>query len=943
MKIQFPASWRRRCLIFVSVAVAGGVHGAPVAAPRNILWDGGLQIGYGNAFWGAPLGNQGPSSREAWRDGVVTLDGRMTSRVYGLDEGAFTLCAWVRQSKNASGRDVTVTLLLTNDNTAAEKQKNEFRKTFTVGSGRAWQRVGWTFELRGVVRPYFHVEASSASGGVEVDAVSLTAGAEMPAVPTAAADLETGFFIPEETGIYVDGEERAVDLVICNHGPARRARVHWEIYDYRESRVRGETLDETWPADSVQRRRLALGTLPHGGYRFASSVEGQAVLGDALLALLPRIDQDAFPTYGGDAAVTVSARNFTGRWMKRLGMRTASTLSPGGMVSRWPLVQTAPNQFSWQDAAVDGVRREGIELIGMLGLKFIPAWLVPDATPRASVSPAEQAKVARAFAEYTGDFVRHYGARIPILMLEDEIHNAYDTPEKLAQLKLIYEAARAAARDAARAQGTSVLVGVNGSFPEWWAKVIDTFGADQIDFVSQNSSHRPLTSVATLNLMREKKCYPPYFITLGVGQKSVLRQVSLMQGHALAPGSPMGLFAWQFLTHAWLSRPYGTDDVRAGPIVRFGYYDLRVLGQSVYAPNTGKTGVEYDNSPTLGLQAMAMLKHHLSGLRAARDPAAAFSLDGVAMRNPRLHAYPFRDGGHAAIVLCTTDGSGVDQAWRLRGADWAALRPVNLYGHPLTLEGGAALPLELPVIIPGLPARQLDAILAALRNVDAEAIVSPARQRLEVGAYVLDIDPDRAGFVRLFIRRGARETLVLDGLVIPPGLPKPALAATPGRLSASASLTFDKNYRVGVTLTSRGATLVYNCRNVTSRPLQETVRWRLSPAGMGRDIVIQNGTEVIAGHVREDYGRIFPLTPAPAPAPLDANAARVALAGFAHFDLPPASGRGFSPATGLRWQLRDGEALLEAGYALPAYVGGGSRGTHNVVLTLHVTAPDDNP
>jgi hypothetical protein len=268
---------------------------------------------------------------------------------------------------------------------------------------------------------------------------------------------------------------------------------------------------------------------------------------------------------------------------------------------------------------------------------------------------------------------------------------------------------------------------------------------------------------------------------------------------------------------------------------------------------------------------------------------------------------------------------------------------VNLYGHPLTLEGGAALALELPVLIPRFPSRQLDATLAHLRHVDAEAIVAPARQRLEVGAYAIDIDPDRAGFVRLFIRRGDRETLVLDGLVLPPGLPRPTLAATPGQLSASASLTFDKNYGVGITLTGRGATLEYNCRNVTSRPLQQTVRWRLGPAGMGRDIVIQNGPEVIAGHVREDYGRIFPLTPAPAPAPLDANAARVTLAGFARFDLPPASGRGFSPATGLRWQLRNGEALLESQYSLPAYVGGGSRGTHNVVLVLQLTTPNDHP
>ncbi len=56
------------------------------------------------------------------------------------------------------------------------------------------------------------------------------------------------------------------------------------------------------------------------------------------------------------------------------------------------------------------------------------------------------------------------------------------------------------------------------------------------------------------------------------------------------------------------------------------------------------------------------------------------------------------------------------------------------------------------------------------------------------------------------------------------------------------------------------------------------------------------------------------------------------IADFLRGDLPAASGRGFSPATGLLWKTEEGQAFLEANYTLKPYAGGGSQGAQSIVL-----------
>lgn len=307
---------------------------AAAEAPRNILWDGGLDTGLGNSFWGVPHGNHGPNSRDMWCDGVLRLKRPVATRIYWLEEGTYSLCAWVKRDPQAADLGPSIVLSATNLNYEQDKQHNAFSRKFAVPEGNAWQRVGWSFSIQSPVRYFFHVELH-ATAPVLVDAVSLTPGPALPEMVRPAADMEAGFYIPEETGIYCDGERRDVDLMIANHAAARSAKVSWQVYDHREDLVKEGSVASVFPARKVLRERLPLDDLPYGGYRLACRVEGEPVLGDALLAILPQIDPTALPLWGADANVNPGVAEFTVRLMQRLGMNTVNTLSCAGQQGRW--------------------------------------------------------------------------------------------------------------------------------------------------------------------------------------------------------------------------------------------------------------------------------------------------------------------------------------------------------------------------------------------------------------------------------------------------------------------------------------------------------------------------------------------------------------------------------------------------------------------------------
>jgi len=909
---------------------------------RNILWDGGLETGYGNSYWGTIRGNYGPNWRSAWSNGMVKLRQTVASRCYWLAEGTYSLCVWVKRVPGWEKEPMGVILLLTNLNYYGDREKNEYRKKFSVPEGEGVFRLGWSFTIKGAVRPIFHVEiaplTSREGEGLLLDAVSLTPGPELPEKMVPAADVEAGFFIPEETGIYNDGEERIVQLLVSNHGPQRKAKVHWEIYNYLEELVRKGTIEEDLPAFTTIKRNLAVGDLPWNGYRLACEVEGQPVLGDGLVAFLPKINQDSFPLYGGDAAINSYAGDFTGRFLKKLGMKNATTLSCGGGIGRWALVNPEEGKYIWNDELVESARKEGLDVIGFLGLKYPPAWVKEKYMKGSTIT--EENGFTGAFCRYVEAFVSHYRDKIPVIHFEDEIHGVYP----LEQVARIYKAAMDTVRKVAGEYNLKITAGINATRPEWWANFIELVKPEYIDFVSQNTNLRPNWTLQTLNILKEKNCYPEYFYTLGVGQKSVLRKTSLILDRA-GSGTPGGLFAWQLMMAAWLSRPYGTEEVRHGPLIRFGYYDLRTLGQAVYIPQAGKTGLEYDNSPTLGLQAMAMQKYWLSGKRPVREIDKPGTLKGYQTECENLFLYPFRDEKKAVIILTTSEAVDLnsrdfDCRWKLSGVDFRCYPAYDIYGQLLPVDtDGQVLVKQLPVVFKDIPTQELNQAISCLRYLKAERQKSPESISLKSGEYFISINPEQQGFLCLIHRKNNQEICLIDGVFGYPALPRPEVETSETRTAASARLNFGPLMQLGIRISPEGVILQWSHSNNETKSVQQRVSFRLSHAGAGREITVQNGDKIIAGKLREDYGELVSL-PAPPPAAIPEFACRVSIKGFATFDLSGATGQGgFSPLTGFQWKTRDGEAFLEAAYTIAPYAGGGSRGVQTIHLEIKVTTP----
>ncbi|HNS48251.1 MAG TPA: hypothetical protein PKM61_01835 [bacterium] len=919
-------------LLLLSFLLTAGPARADDA--RNLLWDGDFDLGYGNNFWGAVYNNQGPNFRDMWSDGAIRLRRTIATRVYRLEEGDYALCAWVRRDpKRPADQPASLTLTLTNFNYYNNEKRNEYRKVFPVPAGTDWQRFGFPLTISAPVGHYFHVEVAG-SADLLVDLVSLTPGAALPETrPRPVADLAAGFYNPEETNTYVDGEERVVELLVSNRGPKKRARVDWALYDFRDDLVRSGRLEEEFPTASVTRRRLKLDDLPYNGYRLACSVEGSPVLGDALLAILPRIDREAVPRWGADANLEPEHADFTLNLMKRLGMKVINTVSAGGGLSRWSLVQPEENRFVWRDAEVKKAADQGFELMATLwGFKHFSPWVSKKFVTNGKVSDLEG--YTAAFNRYLAEFIRRYGQSFRWLQLVDGLHSV----GRPAEFEDFYLKSYATARQTAAEVKAEVLVAYHGAYPAWWLQLFETYDPAKIEWICTDSFDRPFYQAEILNGARARGFKPRYMGPTGVGPRDRLRNTSLLVDRITHRGLPAGYFARQFMLHDWLTRTYGTDDLKYGPDLLFLYYDLRLLGQCLFMPTAGRTGIEYDNSPTLAMQAMAMFKHQVNGRRPVRPFDQPFSVNGRATADTGLFAYPFTDGRRALIVLARTGNEGLESAWRLSGVNFNGLEARDLFAQPIkpAADGSLTAP-ELPVYLE-IPHARLEATLKELEKLAGAEIPPAAAPKIEVAPYRLEIGPE--GGLRLSKEINGQPLLLLEGLAGRPGLPKPVITTDQRRLNAELNLDYGGAGLLVAQLTREGVSFFWRVRNSQVRTIEQALSFRLGPAAGGRPVELAGAGRTLAGRLPADgvaADGLLESTEQAGLAGLTANASRLEIKDLAVFTLPEAEGKNdFLPAAGFQLRRRDGISLLEADYKVSTYRGGGSRGVTDIQLRIDV-------
>ena len=929
-------------VLAIGLILAGAALARAAEPPHNILWDGGFEIGYGNTFWGVLGGNYGPNLRSMWDGGVVKLHRPIGSRIYRLPEGPYHLCAWVRRGPQFERQPARVTLTLSNRNYVRERKSESYSQTFDVPPGEGWHRVGFTLEVRSPQRPLFHVEvAPSGPAGfamdadVLVDAVSLTPGREAPESVRPVCGVEAGFRVPEETGVYVDGEERVVELVVRNHGAAGIVRVNWEIFNHREESVRKGRFDEEVAAATTARRRMPVADLPWGGYRFACDVPGAPVLGDALVALLPRIDQDAPPRWGAFAAVHAGSRDCTARLMQRLGMKYAFLMS-AAQPGRWSGIEREPGKYTWDDFPIDMALKHNLDPIVYLEvLKKPPPWVAKAMDGAAKVT--DEAAYTEAMRRYAEAFARHFKGRVNCIFLEDEV--AWSGPmDSLARIV-------AAGRDAIRGVDPGIKVGVNSDIP-FWEKMIPALGPERVDVLSQNAIATPAHTAKLLRTARQLGWTGETADCPAVGQRSVPRCTSLIIDAPSVTGMPPGGFLWQHLLTVWLNRPYGTEDPRHGPILRTGYYDLRCLSACLHYPQGGKSGAEYDNSPSRGFQAVAMMKHILTGMRPARDPARGPDVDAEPTGTPEVQAIPFRNDTRAIVALLARNMDGNDRRWTVTGMDFAGCTPLDIYAQPLPAEGRTLTTPELPMYL-SLPAERLPAVLAALKRAEFKPDPSAGRRRFEIGRYRLDTDAASPNLFQLRARVGGRELLLIDGVEATPPWVGAEVEVIASRLGVNVNFALpggrDPHRTRGMTLdlSEEGCRIVWNQTNAHTTTLDAGVRLRLGADAAGRTVAIQENREARAGVIRADLSGLDLVEKADA-VNLSANASRVRIAGFAGIDLAASAGQGrFLPASGFRWSEAGGKAALEAQYQIgPVPVPGSTAALQKISLGAWIVAAE---
>jgi len=932
-----------RKFVFILALLLGWAVFSPsfsAAAGRNLLWDGGFEIGYGNSYWGVVYGNYGPNFRASWRDGVLKLERPMGSRIYRLEDGDYYLAAWVKRGPGFEKKPGRFELVLTSRNYDRASQVDNYRKFFEIPEEDRWHQVGFPVKIQNPVNPLMHVELRPEFPDTDilVEAVSLTKGAEAPAAFEAAAEIEAGFYIPEETCTYVDGEERVVELRIRNNGAARRARVTYEIYNYREELVRRGEFNEVFPAQTTTRKRLPVADLPHNGYRLACAAEASPLLGDASVSFLPVINQAAHPKWGACANIGDATRGYTARLMKRLGMSRSYIMS-ASQPGRWNNVEQAPGKYTWiEEAGLDEAIRQGVEPAVCLEVfKKPPAYVAKYVEKNLLV---DEAAYTKAVVNYVDAFVRHYAGRVKAVVLEDET----GWPP-LPEVARIYAAAYATAKKAARESKCEMEFGINGDW-KFFEKLIPLVGPDKFDFLSGNYIGQPGGSAAMINAGRKAGWQGRYADIPAVGQRTLPRPTALIIDSPDLGGFTAGEFLWQHVSNLWLNRPYGTEDPKDGPILRTGYYDIRVMSASPFYVMGRKSGAEYDNSPALGFQAVAMLKHLTEGMRPARPAGGELSITGLPTANPGVWLYPFRNEKKALVALLAGNQAMNNKAWIISGLDFSQHRPLDFYGNPRPFENNRLRTPELPVYFETAP-EKLDGLLAALAK--AEIALDPAgdHQVVRSGPYILEFGPDLANLFQLRLARDGRELVLLDGLECEPKAGFGEVTFIPGRLvnSIDISLTAASDlYRrrfLTFRLTPEGVQVNWNQSNAHPALVKTSVRFRLGKELTGRELRVDTDGQARTGRLGADGS--FTESAAPAASPLKAAAGRLVVKGLAVIDLPAATGQGvFRPATGLRFRAEAGrEAALAADYEInPIPVPGSTAAIQKIYLKMLITADD---
>jgi hypothetical protein len=772
------------------LAITGASWSADVTESQNIIWDGGFESGYGNGCWGAASNGKsynryidwvegGSEGKRCVRVGDFTA---IASRIYKLGNGP----AVFRFSFSAKTEDETkqgfLSARVSNQNYYRYRKKNILSKNFTV-DGAEWKRYSFDVEIKDPFRPYFHLEfhAIRSKENVLIDAVSLIKITEENKSSKAEfkphQKVSTGFIIPDDTHMFLDGEKREVYFVVHNYSNAKeKVDARYEVRDFREKVVIYKVLPLELEPGETKRIAIDVDMLRYGGYRLSSSCKVGKELGDMLFAILPRVDHTVTPRFGANVTYRPESYPFAIKYMKKLSMGYVSTVSTGEILANWPSVEPQEGKFVWQDKMVDALVEADIwplVYFNMFGRKN-PKWV-----GFKSKDKEAEARQIEKFNTYVKTYIKRYGKKIKFYTLDDELEHKKDYKKNLGHVVEAYKQAYDSAHQAAKEAGTEINMTINAL---GWPTLLKSIPVKYFDFYSQNSIHQVASTTRLLTDLQKYKAKADHLFVPAVGQQGPLRATSMIVDRPPKGGCLAGTQAAQVIQNLWLSKPFSEKDKKGSlsPYIHYGFYEIRFGAQNLFRPVAGWSGMSFDNSPDLAFQAVTTMRHLLLKLMPLRENTN-YSTSGLPAGT--IKAYPFRNEEKAVVALLA---SPLDHPYKLslpqtKGTFY------DLFANKIRAgKDGMIEAKEFPVYF-ACASDDLDKFLKELPTWKVEKQKTADKYELAAGGYILNADIAARKF-NFSIQDGDNKTPVIDNFSLSPETEKFSCNAKAGTAFSTSKL-----------------------------------------------------------------------------------------------------------------------------------------------------------
>ena len=532
------------------------------------------------------------------------------------------------QVKGDQAGEVTVAL------TGKMGWKSFLQKKFSLTSEAAWQRLILTGRLPpDATEIMIKINLTTSAW---IDAVQLQQGPVTDYQPKNPVSL--GFLWKELGRVYLSGKDISWQ-VLFSGSSQNTVSYSYAIYDWNDRLVE-EKEGEITLQQQFAEKTIKLPGEKTGIFRVRFSLPEKKEL---TYAVVPeyREKDSLFGAY-----ITLKEEPLA--ILSRMGIRWNNTLSCGGIIGTWSLMEPEKGKFVWADEAISLTEKYGFNLLANLHTGF-PRWAL-------SSQPPEQPhlKTGQSYFKISDwqDFVRatvqHYQHRIKNWLVIDEPYHQF-TPEEYARLLAV------TAKVIKEIDPSARVFSHGGYSDSFLPKVIETVGTDCFDGVSDYCRRKEHAELIGSLCRKYQKIF--WAVEYG-GYASFYSETE-------PPDSIASRVSIQSLLES------ASRSLCWGPAARYFRYDARYPGPYP-AYEKYCTMFEYDGSLKAAAVSYAVLNKLLCGYQPVGEKIA----------DKRIKIFHFQQG-QKNLLACWTTGQLYQLSLPERAKNWTVL---NLMGNKVETE-----------------------------------------------------------------------------------------------------------------------------------------------------------------------------------------------------------------------------------------------------------------